>query len=185
MKLKTTALSALLALGTVMSAQALSITPDTMPQTTGTQTSQAQINAAIAPIIGTATELYKQDVGGSESGSLAGSYTATFSNTPGDPSNALITYDGGSIVGDTAWLLVKDGNNNPAWYLFNLTDLGWNGTDDVILTGFWPDNGAISHVALYGTTGGGGNGVPDAGSSLALLGLALMGLAGIRQRIAR
>jgi hypothetical protein len=173
-----------LAAGMTFSAQALNITPASLPQYTGNQTSQAQINAAIAPIIGSAVELYKQDVGaGSDSGSLAGSYVTTFSNSASDPADALIDYVGGSIVGATAWLLVKDGNQTPAWYLFNLTLLGWNGTDDLVLTGFWPGNGAISHVALYGTPGGGGNTVPDAGTTMALLGLGLGALGFARRKM--
>src|SRR5262245_28325255 len=129
-------------------AHALTITPATLAAATGNQTSQAEINAAIAPIIGSASLLYKQNVGGLEEGSLAGSYTTTFSNTPADPSDALISYvDGQGYVGAPAWLLVKDGDQKPAWYLFNLTGL-WNGTDDLVLQDFWPGNGAISHVSL-------------------------------------
>lgn len=162
-----------LVLAVVLPAQALVITPATAPQWIGNQTGQAQIDAAIAPIIGTATELYKQDVGGPESGSLAGSYTTVFN---ADFSNATITYNGGPYVGPTRWALVKDGNNEPAWYLFNLTAAGWNGTETLYFQGFWPNNGAISHVALYG-----GSVVPDGGSVAMLLGAALVGLAGLRR----
>ncbi len=158
MKLRSMVGSALLSLGMIASlasvaaASPLSITPASTTVATGNQTSQAQINTAIAGLLGTATELYKQDVGLPESGALMGSYTTTFANTPSQPSDATIVYDGGNIVGGTAFLLVKDGNQTPAWYLFNLTNLGWNGTDTLELTGFWPANGAISHVTLYGTS---------------------------------
>ena len=112
---------------------------------------------------------------------MAGSYATTFANTASDPADATITYTGGNIVGATAWLLVKDGNNNPAWYLFNLTTLGWNGTDVLQLTGFWPGSGAISHVALYGTPG---TSVPDAGTTMALLGLGIGALGFARRKLA-
>jgi hypothetical protein len=153
-------------------AQALVITPTTDSPLTGPETSQSDIDDAIASTLGSSTELYKQDVGGSESGSLAGSYETTFSNTEQDPSDALIEYVGGDIVGPTAFLLIKDGNQDPAWYLFNLTDLGWTGVEDLELSGFWPDQGAISHVALYGGT----TTVPEPGTLL-LLGSGLIGLA--------
>jgi hypothetical protein len=110
-------------------------------------------------------------VGGSDEGPLAGSYETTFSNTATDPSDALIHYVGGDYVDAVTWLLVKDGNNSPAWYLFNLTDLGWNGMEDLVLTGFWPQNGAISHVTLYGTA----TSVPEP-ATLSLLGAGLIGV---------
>jgi hypothetical protein len=152
-------------------AHALLIEPDDY-LLKGDETGQSFINAAIASTIGSSTELYKQEVGGTESGSLAGSYQTTFFNTALDPSDALIEYVGGDIVGPTAFLLIKDGNQDPAWYLFNLTDLGWTGVEDLSLEGFWPNGGAISHVALYGGT----TTVPEPGTLL-LLGSGLVGLA--------
>lgn len=158
-------------------AQALVITPGTDSPLTGDDSSQAVINAAIASTLGSSVELYKQDVGdASDGGSLAGSYQTTFFNTPTDPSGATITYVGGDIVGPVAFLLVKDGKQTPAWYLFNLTDLGWNGMDDLELSGFWPDQGAISHVSLYGQT----TSVPEAGALL-MFGTGLVGLVGYRR----
>ena len=158
-------------------AHALSITPSTGALLTGDQTSQHVIDTVIASTLAFAgaEELYKQDVDGPEVGSLAGSYQTFFSNTPSDPSDALIEYVGGPLVGSIAFLLVKDGKHSPAWYLFNLTDLGWNGTDDLVLSAFWPDKGAISHVTLYGTA------VPEPATML-LLGFGLLALAGLGRR---
>lgn len=154
----------------------------------GDETGQPQINVVIAGIIGNSTELYKQNVGdATDSGPLATSYVTTFSNTAADPSDALIDYVSGPFVAPTAYLLVKDGNQDPAWYLFNLTALGMSTVsgEDITLDNFWPQNGAISHVALYSGGGGGGQtGVPDGGSTVALLGLGLAALALVRRKLA-
>ena len=162
-------------------AHALTISPSLIPSPCidyGNDTSQAVIDTVIAPIIGTAVELYKQNVGGSEVGLLASSYTTTF-NSPSDPSGGTITYDGGPIVTD-AFLLVKDGNQEPAWYLFDLTGtcplLDWDGMETLELSGFWPGNGAISHVSLYGTQG-----VPEP-TTMLLLGTGLVFLAGFGRK---
>ena len=112
-------------------AHALSLTPADADYS-GNETSQSAIDAIIAPYIAPSNELYKDNYGGSEEGSLSGSYKTTYSST----SDAIITYEGGDIVGPTAYLLVKDGNGQPGWYLFDLT--GWDGKEDIVLSGFWP-----------------------------------------------
>jgi hypothetical protein len=177
-----------IALGVALPAQALTITPSTAAcgsaeclATSGNETGQAAINAALAAFFldegyTGVTELYKQDVGDPDSGTYAGSYTTTFSNTATDPEDALIDYISGPSIGGTPiYLLVKDGDQEPAWYLFDISN--WNGTDDIVLQDFWPDQGAISHVAIYG----GSASVPDGGSMAMLMGVALMGLAGARR----
>jgi hypothetical protein len=171
-------LAGVLAAAMTLTAHAISITPATVPQWTGNNTANLDATAISAIVgVGPLTEVYKQDQGGSEGGTFAGSYTTTFSNTASDPSDALIDYiSGASITGGSIFLYVKDGNHEPAFYIFDIS--GWNGTDDLTLTGFWPNGGAISHVTIL--TGPGS--VPDAGGTLALLGLAIGSLGLIRRK---
>lgn len=130
------------------------------------------------------TLLYKADVNEdgppSESGQFSGSYRTTFTNTPSDPSDALIDYiSGRAITCPECFLVVKDGNQSPAQYLFNLAI--WNGTEDLELRGFWPNRGAISNVAIWGATV---SRVSEPGT-VALLGLALASLGLMIRRTAR
>lgn len=168
---------AALGLGLVStSAHALSLSPTDATWTTNqTSACNAACVAGITDISGL-TLLYKADVGTSaspattETGSLAGSYTTTFSNTSLEPANFSIEYGRGSFAScPTCILVVKDGNHSPAQYLFNLGS--WDGQEIISGTGFWPQNGAISHVAIYG----GATSVPEP-SSLMLLGAGLAGL---------
>lgn len=169
------------ALGMVSSASALTITPSTLPQWSGSSPVNPDANdiSALVSYGGTLSELYKQDLDGGESGSFAVSYETAFFNTPTDPMDATITYVSGQsfITGDPLYLLVKDGNHDPIWYIFDLSS--WNGTDTLDIQGFWPNQGAISHVAIYGPNG---TSVPEP-LTLILLGFGLVGIAGIRRRI--
>lgn len=157
---------------------ALTITTETLPQWTGTDNSNLN-NDQIATIVGyggTLDLLYKQDVGaGSDTGSFASSYSTVFDNTPTDPKDATISNVSGPFISGTPiYLYVKDGNAMPAYYIFDIS--AWNGNDTIYLEDFWPNRGAISHVAIYGTAA-----VPEP-ATLILLGLGLLGIAGIRRK---
>lgn len=115
---------------------------------TGTETSNSAILATIESLHPGITEVYKQNVGGGESGSFADNYSTAFFNTPSDPEDALITWDGPAAIScPNCYLLAKDGNQDPAWYLIDIS--GWDGMEDLDLQNFWPQQGAISHVSLF------------------------------------
>lgn len=157
-------------------AQALAIMPGDA-FLSGPETSQAAIDFVFVGDISPSVLLYKQDEGGSESGPLAGSYNTTFN---ADLSGGTIAYTGGDIVGPVAFLLVKDGNHDPGWYAFSLSPpVGpdWNGMETLVLSGFWPGPGSISHVSLYGSRA-----VPEPGT-LFLLGSGLVSLTFARRKI--
>lgn len=170
-------------------AQAVIITPATNVKWTTNTTSNltAAEVAAIVGYGGSLTEIYKMNVGdGADSGSFASSYSTQFLNSSTDPEDAKITYVAGQtpITGSPLYLLVKDGNQTPAQYIFDLNNLdldnnpataaySWNGLDELYMQDFWPNQGAISHVSIYRGTG---TSVPDGGATIALMGLALVGL---------
>lgn len=134
----------------------------------------------IATIVGTSSTLelfYKSNYNGAEEGGFAGFYDTSYA---GDPNDALIVFTGGvgdSIICPECYLVVKDGNEPQ--YLFDLAT--WNGTENLDLQGFYPDKGAISHVAIYGKSM---INVPEP-SALILIGLGMIGLGMARRRVAR
>ncbi len=167
-----------------IAAHALLITPSTMPQFTGNDNSNlnaAQITAIVGG--GLLTEVYKQNVGEAfDTGLFALSYQTTFSNAPLDPQDADIDYVGGPTIPGQVFLYVKDGNQEPAFYIFDITS--WNRVEGLDLRGFWPNQGAISHVTLLNRPGTVPPGtVPDGGGTLALLGLAVGAFEVIRRKL--
>lgn len=132
--------------------------------------------------------LYKANAGGvvTEEGPYATSYTTVFSNTPTDPEDANITWDGPLVIDfcPTCILIVKDGSAEPAQYLFDLGS--WDGMEEIELQDFWPNGGAISNVAIWGgesddNGGGPPQQIPEPGM-LFLMGAGLLGLGLARRR---
>jgi hypothetical protein len=176
-----TGLALVMLLPGARAAEAISLTPSS-PELLATTAYNSTIDTAEEWLLHLAitpqpTLLYKSNVSGTtglgaDSGTYASSYKTLFSNTLADPSGALISYLGGSAIGcGTCYLLVKDGNQIPAHYLFSLA--GWNGTESITLTAFWPEQGAISNVAIYS---GVSTQVPEP-ATLLLLSLGALGLA--------
>jgi len=173
----------LLLFGMVSGASALTITPTSTPQWTTDDNSNLNATkiATLVGYSGTLIELYKQDVGHSnDSGPFASSYSTEFFNTSDDPEDATITYVGGSyIINNPLYLYVKDGNQEPAAYVFDIS--AWDGKETININDFWPGQGAISHVTILGGTT---TNVPEPGTLL-ILGAGLMGIAAVRRARSR
>lgn len=170
---------AILILGVASSASALSITPASLEGYSGIvhPPGEPEVYAAITPYVGTINSLYKGEPNAADSGTFAASYESSLGEHGG-----TITYiSGPAIHGNPIWLLVKDGNHDPVWYLFNLSNIvgagAWNGTETITLSGFWATGGgSISHIEIIGTS----TQVPEP-LTLILLGLGLTGMAVVRR----
>lgn len=164
-------------------AQALSLTPASSPIATTDQTSALSASglADLIDYTGSLTLLYKANVDSPEEGVAADLYATGFDLTPEDPSMATISWNGPAsvIACPDCFLVVKDGNQSPAQYVFDLGD--WDGQESLVLSDFWPAQGAISHVAIFGSAGLAP--VPEAETyAMLLAGLGLVGLAVRRRR---
>jgi hypothetical protein len=185
---KAMAASAILALGVASApAQALLIIDPADALGTINQTSNCD-SACLSAILGyTVTELYKanspdDDTPQSEEKALSSSYTTVFGE---GNETATISWDGPSLFDcGICILLVKDGNNTPNQIYFNLGPSGydWDGMESIFVSDplIWPNRGSISHVSIFAVSEPTQQ-VPEPGS-LTLLGLGLIGLAGLSRR---
>jgi hypothetical protein len=169
--------------------QALTVSPAdcTVPNNCVTSNSTGGNDRNVfSPLLDGLDLLYKYETGSAgEDGSatLALSYETTIATeSAGDYIGATVTYQGGGDIVDCSfpcYLAVKDGNHQPARYLFDLTMNGlfWNGTDDLVLADFWPGQGSISNFAIYGTA----SPIPVP-ATIWLFGTALIGFVGMSRR---
>lgn len=180
-----------MALALATAAHALTISPSDAFATGTVNSNLSPTEIGTIHSLGTLSLLYKAEVGGSDSGTFAASYNTTFADTPTDPSGATISYVGLPALVPSAnplYLYVKDGNQNPAYYVFNIS--AWNGMDNLVLEDFWPQQGAISNLQILGGTTTGEipprditpPGVPDGGSTVVLLGMGLVLVAFLRRK---
>ena len=179
-RIKLLTLASLLLCGYGVTAQAalITLTPADCTVEVNCWTSTEPSNPSLSYIetlVGTTdlTSLYKQDVGKkNDAGPYAKSYTTTFSNSPTDPADAAIQLIAGMdpITCGECYLLVKGGSQTPSLYVFALTGM----IESITLTGFWPDQGSISHLEIVGAVP-----VPAA---VWLFGTALIGFIGLSRR---
>ena len=162
----------LIALATVSGALALpvEITP-TNYLVKGTETGLPFIEDIIFPLMPGAVELYRATMGSPDEYALAGSYETTWLPT-GQKEYGFVDYVGGDYVAAPAYLLAKDGA--AGWFFYDLTALGWTGTERISLGQLWPNQGEYSHISIYGTKGTSVL-IPEPGTMI-LLGLGLLGV---------
>ncbi|WP_404362266.1 PEP-CTERM sorting domain-containing protein [Marinobacter sp.] len=173
-----------------LSAHALLLSPGTTGVQTSNETSASMEEQLIKDAFGISLDLelyYKEDFdeGEDATASFADSYmTSWILDTAGEPTGADITNNGlPSIVCPSCYAAVKDGNQEPAYYFFDISS--WDGLTTLEFRDFWLGNGAISHIAIWGNVtdepGPGPTPVPEP-STLVLLGLGLAGLSLARRK---
>jgi hypothetical protein len=129
-------------------------------------------------------ERVDENSAGVSSEDFAASYATMFFNADLADSDARITWINGapSINSLPVYALIKDGISVPNWYVFDIS--GWNGMDTIEVSGFFigaKQTRDISHVSIYGNQIQTTTRVPDGASTVAILGIAIVGLAGLRR----
>lgn len=116
----------------------------------GNSPSNGAVEDAFAAITGDADIVWKSDDDGL---ALSGSYDWSGNGGQG----GTISFVAGSTQAlnctVSCYLIVKGGQQVPIAYLLDLSILGWNGEDNLVLQNFWNVvSGSISHVAFLGST---------------------------------
>ena len=140
----------------------------------------SQVETILGLAVGDLTEVYKTDPKTGDDGLLGSSYQTTYPS--GSLKGGTISYVGGNSVDPESLILlgIKDGKNEPFWYVFDLTGL-WNGLSDLMVQNVYSGNGgSISHMTIF-TGENPGKVVPDDGVTFALLGLGVASLGVLRR----
>ncbi|MFN0127213.1 MAG: hypothetical protein ACKV19_11075 [Verrucomicrobiales bacterium] len=131
--------------------------------------------------------IYKDNSPGPDEEGQEDLFSTVFGPDANDPTTATLTYTGPAISlydWDCAFIVVKGGNN---FVYYSLS--GWDGDEDIQVTNAdLPPNRqgippGISHVSIYACEGT--PTVPEGGTSVALLGLALAGVGAARRFMSR
>ena len=139
----------------------------------GTGTGVVQnLSSTLAPVI-------------AEAGAFAASYSTVFGNSASFPQDAAVTYgSGAAISASSLFLYVRGGGQSPGSYFFDLLapEFDWNGTDALLLSGFWPGAGSIEQIQIVGTASR-PTSVPEGSTlTLLLLGIGIAGALGRNRR---
>ena len=138
----------------------------------GTPANLANEVTYINTLLGLGSNVSNQSIGGRLYSTTAYDFTGTVTTT-----GALDYPDNPPISGPTGftYVLGKYGNDSYVWFV---------GGQDFTMPSTVAGSGGLSHWAAFTPTGNNTPGVPDSGSTLVLLGLALTGAAFLRRRLA-
>jgi hypothetical protein len=169
---------AVIALGMVIEAKAYVPTYLAPEVAQAANPSESEIIAALADRGVTVSDLgdslYKSDSGGTM-------FSTSIETQPQSQGLriATLTYNGGTPLPDLTYIIVKDGKAG-----YTIWDAAtWDGSPIVVDNrDLWANRNnraAISHIQVWGN--GGGTSVPDPSTTIALLGIALLGVESFRR----
>lgn len=128
----------------------------------------------LGPNDGSLVEYYGAGEDGWQGGVFRGYHSTVFASTVKHAHDAVIEQASSSIMPCLeCYLVVTSNNAAPAYYLYDLSLSNWNGGSTLSLQGFWPGQGRISRVSIWGRKAAL---LPEPGVLL-LTGAALLGIA--------